>query len=357
MFKHFSITRLGREITKIWPFIQVFLVSGLIIFFGFVLSQLLPPIITFTQKMLIKPASLISFTKNPQDILKNTNDRTNFLLLGMRGEGEGALLTDTMLVVSYHYPSHKLSLISLPRDLWVKSLQAKINSAYYYGDQKQPGGGLDLAKSAVSEITDLPIHYGFSINFAGFKRAIDLVGGVDINVDATFDDYKYPIPGLENALPESTRYEHLHFDAGLQHMDGERALKFVRSRNAEGDEGTDFARNARQQKVILAFKDKIVQDKTFLDQTKISQLADIFHQYIVTDIQSDVYGALAKVFLQGTSNSIKSITLSIGNEKTNELGILENPKNKTPYQGQYVLIARDNNWEALHQYIKNELAQ
>lgn len=340
--------RLGREFTKIWPFLQVLLVSALIIFFGYCLSRLIPPVITFTQKMFIKPASLLSFTKNPQDILKNTNNRTNFLLLGMRGEGDGALLTDSMLVVSYHYPSHKLSLISLPRDLWVSSMQAKINTGFYYGEEKKQGGGLDLAKSAVSEVTDLPIHYGFSINFAGFKHAIDLVGGIDVYVDATFDDFKYPIAGMENALPETDRYEHLHFDAGLQHMDGERALKFVRTRNADGDEGTDFARNARQQKVILALKDKIIQEKIFLDQAKVSQLADIFHQYIITDIDSDIYGALAKIFLQGTGSSIKSINLET---------VLTNPKNYAPYQGQYVLIARDNNWGALHQFILNELAK
>lgn len=356
MFKRINIARIKREISKFWPWIKIILASAAIILVGYILSLLLPPVVTFTKKMLLKPESFTSFAKNPADILKVSSDRTNILLLGIRGEGEGALLTDTMLVFSYHHPSKQLHLISLPRDLWVDSLKAKINTAYFYGEEKQLGGGLDLSKSAASEITGLPMHYAVNLNFEGFKKAIDLVDGIDLTVDTAFDDPKYPIPGKEDVIPESDRYELLHFDAGPQHMDGERALKYVRSRNAPGDEGTDFARSIRQQKVIVAFREKVTQQKILLDQEKVSQLADLYHQYIVTDIKSEDYGAFARLFLLSNSNPVKSISLTTG-DKEGELAILENPINRRPYQGQYVLIAKDNNWEALKQYIQNELVR
>jgi len=308
------------------------------------------------QTLLKGPSAIISFTQDPSDTLRSTNDRTNILLLGMGGEGhEGALLTDSMMVVSYHHSDKSISIISLPRDLWIDSLKTKINATYYYGEQKQAGGGLILAKSAISEITGLPIHYGFAINFEGFKEAVDLVGGVDVDVKHTFDDYKYPIPGMEDAYPEELRYEHLHFDAGLTHMDGDRALKFVRSRHAEGDEGTDFARSQRQQLIILAFKDKLVSTRTLLNPQRINELLGLYQVYIDTDILDNEYVPLAKIALTADKEKINTINLTTGDPENNELGILEVPKDKRPYQNQWVLIARDNNWNALKLYIEEQL--
>jgi len=160
---------------------------GLGIFF---LYSLVAPLTHLVQTLLKGPSAIISFTQDASQNLKTTQGRTNILLLGMGGEGhEGALLTDSIIVISYNHDQKAATLISLPRDLWVDSLKTKINAVYYYGEQKQAGGGLILAKSAVAEITDLPIHYGFAINFDGFKEAIDLVGGVDVDIKRTFDDY------------------------------------------------------------------------------------------------------------------------------------------------------------------------
>lgn len=359
MFKHFSLTRIRRELSKFWPWLRLALISTFVILIGFGLTKIIPPTVTLVQKMLLKPQTFISFAKNPADVLKNTSDRTNILMMGIRGQGvgDGALLTDSMMLVSYNHVDKNISLISIPRDIWVESMKAKINTGYYYGEQKQPGKGLDNAKSVVSEVMGLPIHYGIILNFDGFQKAIDVIGGIDLTVDHTLDDLKYPIPGQENALPISDRYERLHIDAGPQHMDGVVSLKFVRSRNAVGDEGTDFARDARQQKVIVAFEQKLLTDKIYLDQAKLSQLIDIFHQYVVTDVVPDDYGAFAKMFLLGSDNQIKTVVLSTGDPSTKTIGILQNPKDRTPYGGQYVLIARDNNWMALQQYIQNELVK
>jgi LCP family protein required for cell wall assembly len=302
------------------------------------------------------PQLLANLTKDPADSLRSTNGRTNILLLGMGGAGhEAGDLTDSMILISYSHTSGKLSLISIPRDLWVDSMKAKINTAYYYGELRSSnGGGLVLSKAATEEIIGLPVHYSFALDFTGFKQAIDLVGGVDINVQTAFDDNFYPIPGKENAIPESDRYEHLHFDAGVQHMDGERALKFVRSRHAEGDEGTDFARSARQRLVILAFKDKVLSSQTLLNPTRITELVRLYSQYLHTDIDSSDYGSFARLALEIKPDNIQSIPLTTGDEKTRTMGILE-IANKKLYQGQYVLIPKDGNWAALKQYILNAL--
>lgn len=351
------ISKTQRRLSQHLPLIKtsfLLLVTGL---FLFALYSFTPPTLNFLKNLLQGPSTVISLTKDPSQTLRTTNQRTNILLLGMGGEGhQGKLLTDSMLLVSYHHPSHQLTLISIPRDLWVDSLKTKINATYYYGEQKKNGGGLTLAKSSVSEVTGLPVHYAFALDFEGFTKAIDLVGGVEIEIKNSFDDYKYPIPGMENAYPESARYQHIHFDAGLQVMDGNRALKYVRSRNAEGDEGTDFARTQRQQQVLLAFKDKLLSQKTLLKPQKISQLFSLYQQYIKTDIKQTEYPAFARLILSAKTDSIDSIPLATTTQD-DQLGILEHPQNPAPYEGQWVLIPRDNNWTALHQYIKNQLNQ
>lgn len=278
----------------------------------------------------------------PIDVLKNMIGVTNVLLLGIGGEGhEGSDLTDTMLLVSFNLMSNKLSLISLPRDIWVPSMKAKINTAYHYG-------GIDLSKSAVSEILGVPVHYAARLDFQGFIKAIDAVGGIDIEVANTLDDYKYPVAGKETAEPESERYEAIHFDQGQTHMDGSTALKFARSRHAEGDEGTDYARSKRQEKIILAFRDKVISTGTLFNSATISKLKDSVVSSIDTDINMKEQGSFAKVVLNlENKNNLSSISLT---------PYLVNPKNTKNYGGQWVLIPVPS-LEALQSYVKTELAK
>jgi len=112
-----------------------------------------------------------------------------------------------------------------------------------------------LAKSVAEEIVGIPVHYAVVVDFDFFQKVIDELGGIEVDVETDFVDDRYPIKGREDDLcngdPKfSCRYETVEFKKGLQFMDGGAALKFVRSRNAEGDEGTDLARIARQEKVI-----------------------------------------------------------------------------------------------------------
>ncbi len=279
---------------------------------------------------------------SPIDVLKNTIGVTNVLLLGIAGEGhEGSDLTDTMLLVSFNLMSNKLSLISLPRDIWVPSLKAKINTAYHYG-------GKDLSKSAVSEILGVPVHYVVRLDFQGFTKAIDAVGGIDIEVANTFNDYKYPVAGKETAIPESERYESIHFDQGQTHMDGSTALRVARPRHALGHEGTDYARSKRQEKIILAFRNKVISTGTLFNSATISKLKDSIVSSIDTDINMKEQGSFAKVVLNlENKNNLSSISLT---------PYLVNPPNTKNYDGQWVLVPTPSLAE-LQTYVKTELAK
>lgn len=281
--------------------------------------------------------------KNPIDNLSSNDGRTNILLLGMGGEGhEGGDLTDSILLVSLDLYGSGATIISVPRDIWVPTLKAKVNTSYHYGEERRPGGGLDLAKSAVSEILGLPIHYGLTLDFQGFVKAIDAVGGVDVEVERSFDDYKYPIPGKETVEPESARYEHIHFDAGVVHMDGTTALKFARSRHALGDEGTDFARGNRQGKIITAFKNKVLSSDTLFNAQTFQNLKDSITSSYTTDITSLEQGSFAKLMLGITgSNMIKSISIT---------DHFMTPQSLRPFAGQWVLLPK-NSFEEIHAYV------
>ncbi len=300
--------------------------------------------------------NLLTFLQQPEKTLENTSGRTNFLLLGIRGEGaDSPDLTDTMLIASYSYSDKTFTLISIPRDLWVNSLKTKINSVYHYGNFKDPkGGGIKLAQSAILETLGLPIHYTAVINFTLFRDAVDLVGGVDVNVVTGFTDNEFPIEGKENALPISSRFETITFAAGPNHMDGVTALKFVRSRHAQGDEGTDIARDRRQQLVVSALKQKVFTVSFLTDRKKIIALYKLLKDHLDTNLDENLYPSLARLAFDSSRQPIKKIVLSYTPDESG-VAILENPPVSRLYLNQWVLIARDNNWPALGQYLKNKL--
>jgi LCP family protein required for cell wall assembly len=270
--------------------------------------------------------------------------RTNFLLLGVNGNDEsGADLTDTLIFASLNAKSGRAVLLSIPRDLWVKEIQAKINTAYHYG-------GFALAKKTVASVVGQPVDYIFVLDFAGFEKAVDILGGVEVEVSRSFDDYKYPIAGKENDPCSGDkefkcRYEHLHFEAGRQLMDGKTALKFVRSRNAEGDEGTDFARSMRQQKFLEAFRQKLTSPQVYLQPVKLYRLWRVFQGSAKTDIDAGRYGDLALLALK-----INWQTMKVGSLADN---LLVHPK--THYSRQWVLVPKKGDWQEVWQFVENLL--
>jgi LCP family protein required for cell wall assembly len=334
-------------------------------------------LVLFKVGKLIPPLFELAFKKEIQ--LKETKEkRVNVLLLGVGGgTHEGPDLTDTVIFTSIDPEKQKVTLVSIPRDLWIEELNAKINTAYVFGEEKKPGSGLLLAKATVGNLLDQQIDYAFKIDFSGFTKAVDMMGGLDIDVENVLDDYAYPIEGEEENPCDHTeeeivdltaqiatgsasesdafpcRYEHLHFDPGPNHMDGVTALKYVRSRHALGREGSDFARSKRQEKVLSAFKDKMFSAGTLLNPVKFANLVGVLSDSIETDIKESEYDDFVKLAQKVRDGKTESIALDTGSSDEERFGLLINPPTGPQYRNAWVLAPRvgNGNYSEIQQYV------
>ena len=199
--------------------------------------------------------------------------RINIMVYGYGGGGhDGAFLSDSIMLISINPQANgqpQVAEISIPRDWYVpiqlnqgKTTYGRINEAYADGMNGQgpvasnlPGAGASVANPTMQHLLGLHIDYFVGVDFSAFKSAVDAVGGVDVLVPNTFTDSQYPHGECDKG---DCSYMTVHFNAGLQHMNGATALIFARSRHGNGSEGSDFARSRRQQLVVAALKQKVV---------------------------------------------------------------------------------------------------
>lgn len=180
------------------------------------------------------------------------NDRVNILLLGIdRRPGEAFVSrTDSMMVISIDPVSDSASVLSIPRDLYVQIPgygQDRINTALVYGSRE--GDYLDgaaLAMQTVSSNLGIPINHFVLVDFNAFVRIVDLLGGIDVQVPYDINDPLYP--------DMNYGYDPLYIPAGMQHFDGQTALKYARTRHAD----SDFNRAYRQQQVLFSARSKLL---------------------------------------------------------------------------------------------------
>jgi len=308
---------------------------------------------------LLNPVKIANDISRPD--LKSTDGRINVLILGVDKREEGnvvrSVLTDSILVASIGVNEKNVTLISLPRDLWVQSklgIKGKINSVYNQYNQKTGKIlGPEGTKDVVEEVLGIPIHYNVTINFEVFKKIIDTLGGIEVEIENTFTDNEYPIEGKENA-PLNERYETITFTKGKEKMNGERSLKYVRSRHGQGEEGTDFARSKRQQKVILAIKDKMMQASTLIDLPKLKELFDIYQKDVETNITNDDLTKFYSLYRMINFENFKRIVLDDRSDAESG-GILYAPEDTTAYGGAYVLIPISGDFSQIHAYVKKYL--
>lgn len=281
--------------------------------------------------------------------LSPVDKRVNILVMGMGGGNhDGALLTDTMIVLSFHVEKKTVTMISVPRDIWSEELQDKINSAYMYGEKKKQGGGYVLSKALISDLLGIPIQYAMTVDFSSFEALVDAVGGITVSVEQPFTDSRYPILGKEREVcvsdpTDSCRYETIHFDAGVQMMDGKRALQFVRSRHALGIEGSDFARGKRQQLVLASLQKALLSIVRSADVRKgmrvFSQMARLVH----SDMNAAALLSLGTMAYQSSRSEITHVSFE---------DQLFEPEESI--YGGYVLILSDT-LPHFHEYIKKRL--
>lgn len=281
-----------KEKKKKRPCIKRILITLLILLIG---------AIGFASWKGITISNAVGFKLNPVELLqekkpelkKDTEDKhTNVLIVGVDSRtGSDISNTDVIIVASYNYDTKNLSMISIPRDFHVEinpqtQWFGRINSVYSTAESKGTGEGFKALQKAVKDVTGLETQYYALVDFKAFVEIIDKVGGVNVNVENSFVDYKYP---------DGLKYKTVKFTAGPQTMNGETALMYSRSRYSQNlIENGDYARAKRQQKVILALADKISEDETFRDPQKvmgiISSLVNNIKisEFTITDIRAGI---------------------------------------------------------------------
>jgi LCP family protein required for cell wall assembly len=278
-----------------------------------------------------------SYDPNKIDLsLLNEGDRRiNILLIGVGGENHpGGNLTDTLMVASIDPKNNEVAMISVPRDLYIKVEgygSAKINSVMSL-DGKIDQSGYDLIKSTISNFLGVPIHYFMLMNFEGFQKAVDIIGGVDINVPTELYDPYFPDKYVEG-------YDPLYIEAGPQHMDGETALKYARSRETS----SDFDRSRRQQEILMAIKDKAMQKNNLLNINKVNQIMTVLSNNIKTDIQLSEIELLMKIARNIDSSHVYSKVLDDG---------ADNYLYADKYNDMYVLVPKDPTLKEIHLFIQ-----
>ncbi len=284
------------------------------------------------------------------DLKGEEHDRVNILLMGIGGEGhEGPQLTDTIIFASYQPSSGKIGLMSLPRDMSVPISgygYRKVNHANAFGELDKKGNGPKLASEVIGSVLDEEIHYYVRVDFEGFAELIDDIGGVDVYVERGFSDSQYPSHGKELATcgeeqapaNYSCRFEALTFQEGWIHLDGETALKFVRSRHGSNGEGSDFARSARQQKVLLAIKDKVFSVSTFLNPARLNRILDTLKQNIATNMDVSEMLQLARAAKNLQEGQITHHVID---------GSEDSPLYSTILNGSFVMLPKNDDWKPL----------
>ncbi len=252
-------------------------------------------------------ADIIS-SQTGNKLLGEKDGQVNILLLGIGGVGhDGPYLSDTLIVAQIRPGDKKATLISIPRDYLVntKALgQRKINAVFAetFAQSKDWEESGNATLEVVEKMSGLDIPYFAVVDFAGFKKTVDLLGGVEVNVERDFTDYTFPNTTGGYIPPVS-------FKEGVEVMNGERALIFARSRHAAGPEGTDFARSVRQQKIIAAAKSKLISLNLISDAGKINELFTIIGDHFHTNLSAGELIRLYNIGKDLESNQITSLSL------------------------------------------------
>lgn len=334
---------------KRFRFIASFIVIIFLIFSGKVIMSS-PQASTWLQEHTFLGKIKYLSESSERALLGEKEDRINILLLGTGGEGhDGANLADTIMLVSFKPSTQEVALISFPRDLTVpvKGLNTwrKINSLNAIGEARSKGDGAQFTASNLSQIFNLDINYFIRVDFNTFVNIIDLLNGITVDVENTLSDYKYPISGQEDNPDYYARFEHLYIEKGEQKMDGNLALKFVRSRHASGIEGNDFARARRQQLVLEAIKQNLLSQEMLLKPNTISKIIKELDRGINTNLNVWELIKLWNMFKDVNKENIANFVFDDG--PNNYLRASRGEQNA------FILIPKSGNFSEMQMVIHN----
>lgn len=286
---------------------------------------------------------------------------TNVLLLGMGGPGHpGGTLSDANILVHIDTENKKTAMITIPRDLWVpipsgdSHIFNKFNKAHALGEG-------ELAKRTASIVTGMAVDKFIAVDFVGFQRIFGLLGEVTVDVPYHYEDSFYPVTGREldlcgkspkeiNEIHQNysgfelekqfeCRYEHIEFEEGEMDMEGELALKYVRSRHGDGD----FGRSKRQLAVLKGLKDGLIS----LDiVTKAPDLLEAIVDNVRTDITLDEIKDFNDLIQNPEEYEVVDIQLTEDNVLASSNG-----------SSGFILVpkAGNNNWSEINEFIRKDL--
>ncbi len=207
------------------------------------------------------------------------NETVNFLLIGSDKRPGSTYRTDTLVIAIVWPKEGQVSLISIPRDLWIYiptvGMQ-RINTAYQSGELGDyPGGGPGLLKETIAYNLGIRIDYTAMVEFDGFRRIVDTLGGIEVPVSCAYTDWRLIDPSYDQN--NENNWWLYTVGPGQVHMDGDLALWYARSRS----KSNDFDRGRRQQEVLRTIFQKALQTDTF---SKIPQLYNDFSSTVITDL-------------------------------------------------------------------------
>ncbi len=285
-----------------------------------------------------------------QSSLKQADGITNILLLGKGGSNHpGGQLTDTIMLARIRQSDKKIALISVPRDLWVTIPghgQSKINEAYAQGftsekDQnKKSDAGAQTTSQIIEKNLGVPVHYYAVVDFTGFKDLVDAVGGITVNVEKDLDDPYYPKDYFgANGYVKTDDYAPLHVKKGTQHMNGELALKYSRSRETT----SDFDRAKRQQQVLFAIKEKALSLGVLSNPVKMSDIFGSLGSHIRTSFNSTELKELFDLMKDFDQSKVTNKVLD-----NSQNGLLVSSDD-----GSYHLLPKSGNFLEIQKFVKN----
>lgn len=294
------------------------------------------------------------------DYKKETTNQT-FLILGtdsLENRPGFPQLSDTMIVVQVNPSNSEITTLPLPRDLWSEAYKTKINALYEYGKERNSEVPTEFPREVVSEMIGQNIDHVFVISLSQLAEIIDLLGYIELDVKEGFVDEKFPRTDVDITIERDPAklYETVEFKSGVQSMDGQTALKYIRSRNStDSNFGNDIDRSSRQQQVITAIVERVSNPKLFWYYPQLAgELLKFYNNNFNQYLKFEEAVALGINLVKNSKElTISGHSLPI---YPNEIdGVIEHPTNLTPYQNQWVYIIK--NQDSFEQFIKTALNQ
>ncbi|OGD60863.1 hypothetical protein A3A71_03055 [Candidatus Berkelbacteria bacterium RIFCSPLOWO2_01_FULL_50_28] len=285
----------------------------------------------------------------PADKLANEVDgNINIALLGA---DIAAGLTDSIQVVSIDPVNKAMSMISVPRDLYVANAdgtKSRINEVYNRAvatcansktcDAEIDAGG-EAMKKVLTSALGVDVNYFARADFEGLKQIVDTLGGIDIYVEQTLSDPQFPNSNYSG-------YDPFYLPAGQTHMNGSIALKYARCRH--GSCGSDFGRALRQQKVVVAIRNKALGLGVLANPKKITDLISAIGDNFRTDMKTSEMINVVKLIKEIPDTKVTNTV--IDNGTTGPLAVLQGAM-------AYLLAPKlgENDWSGVHEFVANVL--